>query len=59
MRKFRSMRAAHGATRLGFLDVLTALVVLAILIFAAWRQFPVYRSGPSADYGAASAPQSH
>ena len=56
MRKLKSMMTARGATRLGFLDVLTALVVLAILVFAAWRQFPVYRTGPSPDYGARATP---
>jgi hypothetical protein len=34
----------RGATQLGFLDVLTAVVVLAILVYAASRQFPTYRN---------------
>jgi len=32
-----------GATRPGVLDVLTALILLAILVWAAWKQFPTYR----------------
>jgi hypothetical protein len=35
----------RGATQLGFLDIVTAIVVLAILVYAASRQFPAYRNG--------------
>jgi len=38
----------RGATQLGFLDIVTAIVVLAILVYAASRQFPVYGSAPAA-----------
>jgi hypothetical protein len=31
-----------GATRLGLLDVLTILIILTILLYAAWKQFPAF-----------------
>ncbi len=34
--------ARSGAAALGFLDVLTAAVLLAILLWAAWKQSPIY-----------------
>jgi hypothetical protein len=43
MRKPGSLTAQRGATQLGFLDIMTAIVVLAILVYAASRQFPAYR----------------
>jgi hypothetical protein len=43
MTRFRIRSAQRGATQLGFLDILTAIVVLAILVYAASRQFPAYR----------------
>jgi hypothetical protein len=42
--QFKSQR---GATRLGFLDVVTALILLGILLFAAYKQFPVYQPASS------------
>jgi hypothetical protein len=35
-------RFQRGATRPGVLDILTALVLLSILIWASWKQFPAY-----------------
>ena len=32
----------RGAVRPGLLDVLTALILLAVLLWASWKQFPVY-----------------
>jgi hypothetical protein len=32
----------RGATRLGFSDVIVIAIVMAILLFAAWKQFPAY-----------------
>ncbi|HXN85059.1 MAG TPA: hypothetical protein VN867_03260 [Candidatus Binataceae bacterium] len=58
MRRFLT-KSHRGATQLGFLDVVTAIVVLAILIFAASRQFPIYRNGPSADNGAQPQSSAH
>ena len=47
MNSFKSRKSQPGATQLGFLDVVTAIVVLAILVYAASRQFPTYGSGPA------------
>lgn len=59
MRSLARRRSMKGATQLGFADVLTALVVLAILIAAAWKQFPIYRNGPSPNNGAQGQALSH
>jgi hypothetical protein len=32
----------RGAVRPGVLDVLTALILLALLLWASWKQFPAY-----------------
>jgi hypothetical protein len=42
LKSFGLQRFKRGATQLGFLDIVTAIVVLAILVYAASRQFPVY-----------------
>jgi hypothetical protein len=44
LKRFTLRTAQRGATQLGFLDVVTAIVVLAILVWAASRQFPAYRN---------------
>ncbi len=31
-----------GATRLGFADVIVIAIVMALLLFASWEQFPAY-----------------
>ena len=31
-----------GATRLGFADIIVIAIVIAILLFASWKQFPAY-----------------
>lgn len=41
MRKMRFW--SRGATQLRFMDVLTALILLAILVCVAWLQFPAYQ----------------
>jgi len=45
-------RFKRGAMRPGILDILTALILLAILVWASWKQFPAYnrklRSEPAA-----------
>ena len=46
----------RGATHLGFMDVLTALIMLAILAWAASRQFPIYNFGPKSPRSATSTP---
>ncbi|HEV2169759.1 MAG TPA: hypothetical protein VGR40_02370 [Candidatus Binatus sp.] len=40
-------RMARGATNLGFVDILTAAIVLAILLWAATLQFPAYDRTPT------------
>ena len=49
----------RGATRIGLLDVLTALILLALLLWASWEQFPAYRAMaiPAATPGAAAPDQ--
>jgi hypothetical protein len=47
VKRFHLRTSQRGATQLGFLDVVTAIVVLAILVWAASRQFPAYRNGTS------------
>ena len=41
-------RLARGATHLGFVDILTAVILLAILLWAATLQFPAYERSPAA-----------
>ncbi len=41
MRRRRSA-AGRGAIRLGFADVVVIAIVTALLLFAAWKQFPAY-----------------
>jgi hypothetical protein len=53
MRAFQ--RLARGATQLGFMDILTAVVLLAILLYAATLQFSVYNRPPAAPIPAAAA----
>jgi hypothetical protein len=43
----------RGATYPGFLDVVVIAALMAVLLYAAWRQFPAYQSP------AAPAPASH
>jgi hypothetical protein len=33
----------RGATSPGFFDVIVVAVLLAVLLYAAWRQFPAYQ----------------
>jgi uncharacterized membrane protein (DUF485 family) len=58
MRRFRTRTrtARRGATRVEFLDIVTAIVVLAILVWAASRQFPAYHNAAAP---AAEASQTH
>jgi hypothetical protein len=32
----------RGATRLGFADIIVIALVMALLLYAAWKQFPAY-----------------
>ncbi|MGH7913666.1 MAG: hypothetical protein ACREPW_03305 [Candidatus Binataceae bacterium] len=39
----RRLRGSYrGATRLGFADIIIIAIVMAILLFASWKQFPAY-----------------
>lgn len=40
-------RLARGATHLGFVDILTAVILLGILLWAATLQFPAYEQTPA------------
>jgi hypothetical protein len=41
-------RMARGATQLGFVDILTAAILLGILLWAATLQFSAYNRPPAA-----------
>lgn len=47
MNNFRLRTTSRGATKVEFLDIVTAIIVLAILVYAASKQFPAYRNIPS------------
>ena len=47
-RMLASNRVARGATHLGFVDILTAVILLGILLWAATLQFPAYERSPVA-----------
>jgi len=32
----------RGATRLGLADIIVIAIVMALLLFASWKQFPAY-----------------
>jgi hypothetical protein len=53
--KLSKRLSSSGATRPGFLDVLTAAVLLAILLWASWKQFPAYDNDHPAAIPAVSA----
>ena len=42
------LRFERGATQLGFVDVLTAVILLGILLWVATLQFAVYKTPPAA-----------
>jgi hypothetical protein len=50
-------RLAHGATQLGFVDILTAAILLGVLLYAATLQFSVYNRPPAASATGAAASQ--
>jgi hypothetical protein len=39
---WRLRESYGGATRLGFADIIVIAIVMAILLFASWKQFPAY-----------------
>jgi hypothetical protein len=38
----QQLRSQAGATHLRFGDIIVALAILGLLLYAAWKQFPVY-----------------
>jgi len=52
-------RFGRGATQLGFVDVLTAVILLGILLWVATLQFSVYKIPPAAPVSASSGAKSH
>jgi len=46
--RFFAKKSFSGATRIEFLDILTAILVLGVLVYAASRQFPAYSTTPGA-----------
>jgi len=53
------LRFERGATQLGFVDVLTAVILLGILLWVATLQFAVYKKPPAAAASASSATSTH
>jgi len=52
-------RFERGATQLGFVDVLTAVILLGILLWVATLQFAVYQKPAAASASASSAASTH
>ncbi len=52
------LRFGRGATQLGFVDVLTAVILLGILLWVATLQSAVYKNPPAAA-ASSSAASSH
>jgi cytochrome c-type biogenesis protein CcmH/NrfG len=56
--RFKSQR---GATRLGVMDIVAALILLGVLLFASYLEFPNYQRlaapSPAASPAAPSAPK--
>ncbi len=55
----RLKRFGRGATQLGFVDILTAVIVLGILLYVASLQFAVYKITPAAPTSTSSAAGTH
>jgi NhaP-type Na+/H+ or K+/H+ antiporter len=52
-------RFERGATQLGFVDVLTTVILLGILLWVATLQFAVYKVPPTKPTSTSSAASSH
>ncbi len=39
---YRLGESYRGATRLGFGDIIVIAIVMALLLYASWKQFPAY-----------------
>jgi hypothetical protein len=53
------LRFGRGATQLGFVDVLTAVILLGILLWVATLQFAVYKIPPANPASASSGASTH
>lgn len=49
------LKSQRGATRIGVTDIIVVLVLLGILLFASYRQFPIYETPPPAPAPSAAA----
>jgi hypothetical protein len=56
---FRFKRFERGATHLGFVDILTAVILLGILLYVATLQFAVYKLPPESPHSTSSAAGTH
>ena len=52
-------RFERGATQLGFVDVLTVVILLGILLWVATLQFAVYKTNPAATPSVSGAASTH
>ncbi|GEM_PF-3184028 len=56
-----SFKSQRGAVRLGLADILIALILLGVLLFVSYLQFPAYRQSasppPSPSGGATAKPK--
>jgi hypothetical protein len=59
LKTLRFKRFERGATQLGFVDILTAVVLLGILLYVATLQFAVYKLPPAAPGSTSSASGTH
>jgi hypothetical protein len=59
LRLVRSFRFNRGATQLRFLDVLTAIVLLGVLFYAASLEFKTYDRPPAGQVPVASSAPTH
>ena len=55
----RFKQFAPGATQLGFVDILTAVILLGILFYVATLQFAAYKPPPAAPNSMSSAASTH
>lgn len=53
----QQFRGQAGATNLRLGDIIVALALLGLLLYAAWKQFPAYTPGGSRNAASQSAHQ--
>ncbi len=57
MTLLRRLQSQRGATQLRFADVVTTLILLAILLYAAYAQFSVYQLRPATTPASSTEPR--